>query len=81
MYLGSGVSLQDLGKFFDQGYLQSHLATFCKHLFPQVLVAILNFCVKRKNTFILEIVQDRAISAKVLTPRISAESASDFFQK
>ena len=63
------------------------LVTFPKNCFPAILVAILNFCVKRKNAFILETVRDRAISTKFLTPRVSAtfftprlseESTGDF---
>ena len=35
---------------------------FPKNRFPAILAAMLNFCVKRKNAFILGTVLDRAIS-------------------
>ena len=44
-------------------------------------MAILNFCVKRKNLFILITVLDRAILSKLLTHRVSSEFTDDFSQK
>ena len=44
-----------------------------KIVFPSLLATILNFCVKSKNLFISEMEQDRAISMKFLTCRLSAE--------
>ena len=41
----------------------------------------MNFCVKCKNTFVSETVRDRVILTKFLTPRVSAESPSDFSPK
>ena len=38
-----------------------------KNIFPPLLAAILNFCVKCKNTFISELERDREISTKFLT--------------
>ena len=49
-----------------------------KNVFLPLLAAILNFCVKCKNVFISETERDRAISTKVLTHRVSAESTGDF---
>ena len=63
------------------GYPQRQLAFFPKNRFPTVLGAILNFCVKQKNTFISETVQNRAFSAKFLTLGVSAESSGGFTQK
>ena len=40
---------------------------FVKLIFPLFFVAILKFCIKCKNTFIFETVQDRAILTKILT--------------
>ena len=54
---------------------------FPKIVFLLFLAAILNFCVKRKNAFIPEMVQNRAISAKFLTLGISAESSGNLPQK
>ena len=42
---------------------------FGKNLFPPFLAAILKFCVKHKNAFISEMVQDRVISTKLLALR------------
>ena len=47
-------------------------------MFPSLLAAILNFCVKCKNMFISITERDRAISTKVLTLRVSADSTGDF---
>ena len=52
-----------------------------KSLSRHFLAAILNFCVKRKHTFILEMVQDRAILIKFLTCRVSAEYTGNISQK
>ena len=49
--------------------------------FPQLLAAILNFCIKCKNVFISEIERDRAILTKFLIGRVSAESTGEFPQK
>ena len=51
-----------------------------KITFSPFLAAILNFCVKHKNAFILETVRDRAISMKILTHRVSAECSGDITQ-
>ena len=54
---------------------------FPKIIFPPLLVAIFNFCVKCKYGFISETERDRAISMTFFTHRVSAESTDDFFQK
>ena len=41
--------------------------TFPKNRLPLLLAAILNFCVKRKITFISETERDRAFSTEFLT--------------
>ena len=52
---------------------------FCpKIVFPAILAAILNFCVKHKNAFISETRPDRAI---LMTPRVYTESLANFCQK
>ena len=68
---------------FDEIFPISRLSRrlFQKIIFPPLLVAILNFCVKSKNAFISETQEDRAISTKFLTRRVSAESINDFPQK
>ena len=48
------------------------------NVFPPLLAAILNFCVKRKNTCISEVEQYRAIAMTFLTHRVPAESIKDF---
>ena len=45
-----------------------HWQLFPKISFPPFLAAILNFCVKRKNKFILETVQDRDFD-KIFDPQ------------
>ena len=55
--------------------------TFSQIVFLSLLAAILNFCVKPQNTFILETVPDRAISTKFLSHRGSAGFTGDFSQK
>ena len=52
-----------------------------KIVFPSLLAAILNLCVKCKNVFISETGRDRAILMKFLTHRVTAESTGDFLQK
>ena len=54
---------------------------FPKIFFSPLLVAILNFCVKRKYWFISETERDRVISTNFFTHRVSAESTGDFSQK
>ena len=53
---------------------------FAKIVFPPLLAAILNFCVKCKNVFISETERDRVISTNVLTGKVSAQ-CSGFFPK
>ena len=58
--------------------VQSLMATFRTNQFPAIFrghLAFLNDC---KNVFISDMVGDRAIFAKCLTPRLSAESTGDF---
>ena len=64
-----------------QGTCRVYWRLYTKNAFLPLLTAILNFHVKRKSTFILETVQDRVISTKFWTCRVSAESTSDFSQK
>ena len=52
-----------------------------KIVFPPLLAAVLNFCVKRKSPLISEIERDRANSTKFLTHRVAAESTANFSQK
>ena len=55
-------------KIFDpQGICTVYCRLFSKIIFPPLLAAILNFCVKCKNVFISEMQRDRAISTKFLT--------------
>ena len=49
--------------------------------FPATFGGFLNFCVKCKSAFILEMVRDREISTKFLTPRLYAEYTGDFSQE
>ena len=51
---------------------------FAKIVFLPLLLTILNFCIKDKNMFILQADQDREISTKFLTHRVSAESTGNF---
>ena len=51
---------------------------FAKVAFLQFLAANLHFCVKCKNAFISETLQDRVIMTKFLIHTISAESTGDF---
>ena len=56
--------------FDPQGICTVNWQLFLKINFLPILVAILNFCIKRKKTaFISETVRDRAISSKFLTCR------------
>ena len=55
--------------------------TFPKSCFPSIFGGYLEFLRKHKNAFISEIVQDRAISAKFLTHRVSTASIGDFSKK
>ena len=48
-------------------------------VFSPFLAAIFNFCIKCKNTFILEMVQDRAILTKYLAHRVYTESSGTSF--
>ena len=57
--------------FDPQGVCGVYWQLFAKIVFPPLLAAILNFCVKRKNVFISETERDRAISKKFLTHRES----------
>ena len=62
--------------------MESVLATFHKKInFPPLLAAILNFCVKYKSAFISETVQDRVISTKSWTRRVSAECTGNILRK
>ena len=51
--------------------MQSHLALFAKNCFPTIFGAILKFCIKRKNAFIIETVLDRALLTKCWVPSVS----------
>ena len=66
-FLNHRVSAETTGDF-----LQNNISA--------ILAAILNFCVKRKNTFISETERDRAISTKFLTHRVFASSTGDLLQ-
>ena len=48
--------------------------SFQKVFSPPVLAAILKFCIKCKNTFMLETVQDRVISVTILTSKVFSVS-------
>ena len=64
-----------------QSGIEHIFRVYCRHfpkfIFPPLLAAILNFCVffnfcvKHRNMFILETEQDKAISTKFLTHRVS----------
>ena len=69
------LTVRDRGissKFSTPRVSRMYCRLFTKITFPPLLVAILNFCVKRKSTFILETVQKRVISMKFLTRRVYA---------
>ena len=69
------ITERDFVEIFDpQGVCGVYWQLFTKIVFPPLLAAILNFCVKRKNPLISETEQDRAISTKFLIHRVSAES-------
>ena len=63
------VSIESTGDFFP------------KIAFLPLLVAILNFCIMRKYGFISETEQDRAISMKFFTHRVSADPTGNFSEK
>ena len=76
------ASICGFDEIFDpQGMGIVNWRLFSKIVFPPILVAILNFCVKCKTAFILGTVRDRAISMKFLTHRVFAEFTGDFSQK
>ena len=50
-------------------------------VFPLLLVANLNFCVKCKNTFISEAERARVILTNFFTHRVSPQSIGNFLQK
>ena len=82
IYLRKGARYSNFSKIFGpKGTRRAIWRLFPKIVFPPFLLAILNFCVRHKKAFILEGVQDRAISVKFLSPRVSAESSGDIFQK
>ena len=51
---------------------------FLNIVFSPLLVAIFNFCIKRKKLFISEMERDRAISTYFLTRRLSADLLAIF---
>ena len=58
-----------LAKFLVRRYVQMHLPIF-QNNDPPYLAAILHFCVKCRNAFISETVQDRSLSAEFLAHSI-----------
>ena len=48
--------MSDFDEIF--GSQQSHLPLFAQNCFPAIFMVIFNFCVKRKNAFISEMVRD-----------------------
>ena len=57
------------------------ILTFREIFVPPFLAAILNFCVKHKNAFISEMVQDREILTKLFSHRVFTESIGTFSHK
>ena len=62
IYLGNGARFRDFEVFDLQGIHRVICNFLPTIVFPPFFVAILNYCVKHKNIFISEMVQDRAIS-------------------
>ena len=62
LYLGNGVRYSDFDENFDtQAMSGVYWRLFAKIVFPPLLAAISNFCVKRKNVFISVTERDRVI--------------------
>ena len=59
--------IERYGPIFDPvGYMLSQLALFVKNRFPPFLAAMLNICIKNKNTFLLVMVPDILSFGKTL---------------
>ena len=74
IYLRESVRENDFDEIFDHRVSAESTGDFCQNSFScHFFRPISNFCVKRKNTFFSGTMQDSAISAKFLTPNVSAK--------